>query len=107
MRSSVVLGEDFDILVAVSTVQFVHDAKVGKVDVVIEIRQAMVMRPGLNLLLVASRAPVAVGPVAIVFMKELLILALEIDFEHHARDLCAFLAKALLDLPISTKQLCV
>ena len=98
MRASVVVGDDFDILVVVSTVQLVLDAKVRKVDVVIEVRQAVVASPGFNFCLVAIGASVAIGSVAIVFLKELLILPLEVDFEHHALDLGTPLAKALLDL---------
>ncbi len=41
------------------------------------------------------------------FLEELLILALEVNFEHHPPGSGTLPAKALLDFPIRAKELCV
>ncbi len=57
MRAAIVVGDDFDILVVVSPVQLVLDAKVGKVDPVIEVGQVVVARPSSNFVVVAIGRP--------------------------------------------------
>lgn len=87
VRASVVRREHLDILMALAAVGLVLDAEVGEVDAVVKIRQVVVFRPAADLLLGAVRPSVAVGPVAVVVLQELLILPLQILFKHDAVDL--------------------
>jgi hypothetical protein len=73
--------------VLLTPVHFVLDAVVGKVDLLIEVRQVVLTRPFTNLALVAVRTAVAVGASAVVFLQELLVLALQVLLEHDAPDL--------------------
>ena len=90
------LREQLDVLMVFAPVHLVLDAVIGEVNLPVEIRQVVLARPLANLVLVAVRAAVAVRPAAVVFLKELLILALQILFEDDAPNLepAVFVAEA-------------
>jgi len=81
MGTTVVLREQLDILVVLAPIDLVLDAVVREVDLAIEVRQVVVARPLANLVLVAVGAAIAVGASAVVFLEELLVLALQVLFE--------------------------
>ena len=85
--AAVVFREQLDVLVVFASVDLVLDPVVREVDVAVEVRQVVFARPLANLPLVAVRTAVAVGPAAVVFLQELLILALQILFEDDAPNL--------------------
>ena len=68
--------EQLDILVVLAPVDLVLDAVVRKVDLAVEVRQVVLARPLANLVLVAVRTAVAIGPAAVVFLQKRLVLAL-------------------------------
>ena len=80
-------GRQFDVPVKFSPINLVLDPVVGKMNLVVEIRQIVFARPVSNLVLVAARSAVAVGPVAVGFLQKLLVLALQILFEDDTLDL--------------------
>jgi hypothetical protein len=92
--AAIVLRDDFDVLVAVASVELVLDAEVREVDVVIEVRQVVFAGPFFDFRRVAIRSPVAVGSAAIVLLEPRLILALELLIEDHPMDVRALLAQA-------------
>jgi hypothetical protein len=79
--------EQLDVLVEFPPVHFVLDAVVGKVDLLVKVRQIVLARPVADLVLVAAWSAVAVRMVAIVVLQELLVLALQVLFEDDASDL--------------------
>jgi hypothetical protein len=81
---AIVLREQLDVLVEFAPVDLVLDAVVGEVDLPVEVRQVVVVRPRADLVLVTIRAAIAVGPPAVVLLKELLVLALQVLFEDDA-----------------------
>ncbi len=87
MGAAVVLREQLDVLVVVAPVDLVLDAVVREVDLAIEVRQVVLARPVADLVLVAVRTAVAVGPAAVVLLQELLIVALQVLFEDDAPNL--------------------
>jgi hypothetical protein len=87
MAAAIVLREHLHVLAMFAAIDLVLDAKVGEVDAIIEVRQFVVLRPPADLFLVAVRPPVAVGPVAVVVLEEVLVLPLEVLFEDDTADL--------------------
>src|SRR5688500_1818399 len=87
MGTAVVFSEQLDVLVQFPTVDGVLDAIVGKVHLVVEVRQVVFARPRPYLVLVAVGTAVAVGPAAVVLLQEFLILALQVLLEDNAADL--------------------
>jgi hypothetical protein len=79
--------EEFDVLVKFPTIDLVLDAVVGKVHLVVEVRQIVLARPVTDLVLVAARPAVAVRSVAVVILEELLVLALQVLLENDASNL--------------------
>jgi hypothetical protein len=73
--------------VKLPTIHLVLDAVVGKVHLVVEVRQIVLARPVTDLILVAPRSAVAIRPGAVVVLQELLVLALQVLFEDDAPDL--------------------
>jgi hypothetical protein len=88
-----VLRDDFHILVAITTVQLVLDAKVREVDPLIEVRELVFVRPPFDLSGVTIRPPVAVGSAAIRLLQPLLILALELILEDDSANIGALVAE--------------
>ena len=68
-------------------VDLVLDAVVREVDLAVEVRQVVLARPLADLVVVPVRAAVAVAASPIVFLQELLILALQIVVEDDAPNL--------------------
>ena len=93
MGAAVVLGDDLDILVTVTPVQFVLDAEIREVDALIEVRQVVLTRPAFDLVAIAIGSSIAVRPAAVPFLKPLLILALELAIEDDAPNLRALVAE--------------
>src|SRR5438093_11462043 len=96
MGATVVLGEDFDILVIVASFPLVLDSEIGKLHRPVEVRQIVFMSPGLDVARAAIGSPVAVGSTTVVLLQKPLILALEVDLEGDAMDRRASVAKSLL-----------
>ena len=63
------------------------DAVVREVDLAIEVRQVVFARPLANLVLVSVGAAIAVGASAVVFLEELLVLALQVLFDNDTPNL--------------------
>ena len=87
VRASVVLCEHLDVLVAFAAVDLVLDAEVGEVDAIVEVRQLVFCRPPADFLLRAVGSSIAVGPLAVVVLQELLVLPLQLLFKHDAVDI--------------------
>jgi hypothetical protein len=96
VHAAVVLGDDFDVLVALPAVNLVLDPDIGDVDAIVEVRERMVMCPFLNLMRVSGRAPVTVLAPPIGLLEKRLILTLEVLFENHTTNVRALLTEALL-----------
>jgi hypothetical protein len=95
VRATVVTRNHLDILVTVTAIELVFDAEIREMDSVIEIRQIMFLGPFRDLKRVPIWSAVAVSPVSVVLLEELLIFPLEINLQHDALDLRAFLAQAV------------
>jgi hypothetical protein len=94
-------GEHLDVLMIAAPVYvLVLDSNVRKMDLVIEVRQVMVGRPRANLVLGSIRMPVVVVALAVVLMKPLLIVALQLVVEDDAIDAGALLFQALRGVQI-------
>ena len=78
--------KQLDVLVAFPPIDLVLDAVVGEVHLAVEVRQVVFARPVADLVLVAIRPAVAVGAVSVVFLQELLVLALQVLLEDDAPD---------------------
>ena len=90
MRAAVVDCQHLDVFVVAPAVDLlVLDAQVRKVDLVVEVREVVVVRPFFNLMGLSIGPAVAVP---IPFMKPLLVLALELVVEDDMVD-----ARALFD----------
>ena len=81
------LREQLDVLVVLAPVDLVLDPVVREVYLAVEVRQIVLACPLANLVLVAVRTTVAVGASAIVFLQELLVVALQVVVEHDATDI--------------------
>ena len=90
------LRDNLDILVAVTTLEFVLDANVGEVHVVVEVREVVFEGPAFDLARVPIRSPVAVRAVPIVFLEKALVAPLEVVLEDYATDVCPLLTEACL-----------
>ena len=84
-----------DIAVIVPPVELlVFDAQVGEVHLLIEVREVVLARPLLDLVLVAIGAPVAVPAIPVALVQPGLVVALEFVVEDDSLDACAALQKA-------------
>jgi hypothetical protein len=92
----IVLGEDLDILMAVSPFELVLDPEVGEVHVVVEVWEVVFMGPCFDLPRVPLGAAVAVRPAAIVCLEKALVVAFEVALEDDAANLRALSAERLL-----------
>ena len=81
---AVVRREQFDVLVKVPAIDLELDSVVGKMHLLIEVRQIVLARPVTDLVLVATRSAVAVGATAVRLLQELLVLALQVLLEEDA-----------------------
>ena len=96
MATAVVVCEDLDVNVKLAPIELVLNPQVGEVNALVEIRQVVIARPLLDLLVVTVRPPVAVGTVPIVLLEEALVVALEFLLEDDAADLRALVSQARL-----------
>jgi hypothetical protein len=87
VRASVVLREHLDILMALAAVDLVLDAEVGEVDAIVEVWEFVFSRPAANFLVWSVRSSIAVGPLAVVVLQELLILPFQVLSKHNAVDI--------------------
>jgi hypothetical protein len=85
--AAVVGREEFDVLVKFTPVDLVLDSVVGKMHMVVEVRQIMLACPVTDLVLVAAGPAVTVRSVAVVVLEELLVLALQVLLEDDASNL--------------------
>ena len=96
MRPAIVDGRDLDILVLPPPIGLlVFDAQVREMDLVIEVREVVVVRPFLDLMRVAIGPTIAVVTVPITLVEPLLVLTLELVVEFDAVNACAALHEAL------------
>jgi hypothetical protein len=102
VSTAIVAGDDLEILVTRPSIAvFVLDASVGKVHLVVVVRQLVLTRPASDLLGLSMGSPVAVVAAAIPLLKEPLIVPLELVIENHSVDLAALLANAFLGVLVS------
>jgi hypothetical protein len=86
---------DLDILVIPPAIGlFVFDAHVGKMDLVIEVGEVVVVRPFLDLVSGAIGPPIGVVAIPISLVQPVLVLTLELVVEDHPIDACATLPEA-------------
>ena len=96
MRPAIVDGRDLDILVLPPSIGLlVFDAQVREMDLVIEVREVVVVRPFLDLVRFAIGPTIAVVTVPITLVEPLLVLTLELVVEFDAVNACAALREAL------------
>jgi hypothetical protein len=86
VSAAVVRRKELDVLMKLSAIELVLDSVVGEMNLVVEVRQIVFARPVTDLVLVATRAAVAVGATAVGLLEELLVLALQVLFEDDASD---------------------
>ena len=79
--------KELDVLVKLSAIELVLDSVVGEMNLIVEVRQIVFTRPATDLVLVATRAAVAVGATAVGLLQELLVLALQVLFKDDAPNL--------------------
>jgi hypothetical protein len=85
--AAIVRREQLDVLTELPAIDFVLDAVVGEVHMVVEVRQIVFARPVSDLVLVATGPAVTVGAVSVVLLQELLVFALQVLFENDTPDL--------------------
>jgi hypothetical protein len=99
MRPAIVRRDDFDVLALPSAIGFlVLDADVGEVDLVIEVREVVFVRPFANLIGCAIRMAVVVVLVAVALVEPALVLALQLVVEDDALDVRTAVQETVLGL---------
>lgn len=79
--------EQLDVVVLFTAVSLVLDAVVREVHLAVEVRQVVLARPVADLVVAAIGSSVAVGAIAVVVLRELLVFALQVLLEDDAADL--------------------
>src|SRR5882672_6194580 len=100
MRAAIVGRHDLHVEVPALTLELVLDAEVGEVHPVVEVGQIVLARPLLDLAVVATGPPIIVPAISIPFLKELLVLTLQLALEGHATDLRTTVAKSVAGLAV-------
>jgi len=96
MPAPIVDRRDLDILVLASPVELlVFDPHVGKVDLVVEVREVVFAGPFLDLMRIATGPTAAVLAVSIPLVQPFLIVALELVVEGDSVDACFALSEPL------------
>jgi len=95
VRAPIVLCDDLQVLVVLAPVQLVFEPDVREMDLLIEVRQVVLVRPAFDLSRVPIRSAVAVRPPTIRLLQPFLILALELRLEDDAPNVGALLPEAL------------
>ena len=99
MRSAIVRRDDLHVLALPSSVRLlILDAHVRKVDLVIEVRQVVLVRPFANLIRRAIGVAIVVVVILVALVEPALILALEFVIEDDAVNVRAALHEARLGL---------
>src|SRR5258708_14739065 len=90
------LGRDLDVFVVLALVSVaILNPQIGEVEVLVEVRQVVLVCPFADLFVGPVRAAVVVGPVASALVKPALVLTLELVVEEDAFDVRATLRQAL------------
>ena len=90
------LRRHLDVVVVPPAVRFlILDARIGKVQLVIEVRELVLDRPGADLLVGPIGMSVVIVAVAVPLMQPSLVVTLELVIEDDAIDACAALREAL------------
>ena len=106
MRASVVERCDLDVLdVPPAVGPLVFKAQIRKVDVTVEERQIVLVRPLLDLSRIAVRTAVGVRLIAVAIVKELLVLTLQLVVEHDAMNPYVVLRESLRSPEVRGKNL--
>jgi len=88
VRPAIVDRQDFDAFVCPTPVELlVFDPQVGKMHLVVEVRELVLERPLFDLARVSVRVAVVVVVVSIALVQPLLVLALQLVVEDNAVDL--------------------
>jgi hypothetical protein len=96
VRTAIVDGQHLHVFMAAAAIEFLaFDAQVGKVHVLVEVRQVVLERPLRNLLRVAIGVAIVVVAIAIPLVQPSLVLTLELVVEDDAIDADAPLGQAL------------
>jgi hypothetical protein len=96
VRAPIVLGDDLQVLVVLVPVQLIFEPDVREMDLLIEVRQVVLVGPACDLPLVTIRSTVAVRPSTIRLLQPFLILALQLGFQDDAPHLGTLVSEALL-----------
>ncbi len=99
MRPAIVRCDDLDVLALPAAIRLlVLDADVGEVELVVEVRQVVFVRPVANLIGRAVGMSVVIVVVLVAFVKPALVLALQFVVEDDALDVRATLHETRLCL---------
>jgi hypothetical protein len=99
MGAAIVRRDDLDVLALPTSVRLlVLDADVGEVDLVIEVRQVVLVRPFANLIRRSIRMAVVVVMVLVALVEPTLVLALQLVVEDDALDVRTAVQETVLGL---------
>ena len=97
---------DLDVLdVAAAVGPLVFKAQIGKVDVPVEERQIVLVRPLLDLSRIPVWTSISIGPVAVAIVEKLLVLAFEFVVEDNAMNSHVLFLKPLSRPHVRRKKL--
>ena len=87
MRTAIVCRDDLDVLMIFPTVKLpIFDAQIRKMDLVVEVRQLVLVGPFPDLVIGPIGVAVVVLAVTITLMEPALVLTLELVIEHDPFD---------------------
>jgi hypothetical protein len=96
VAAPIVDRRDLDISVIPTPIGFfVFDAEVGEMNLVMEVREVVLVRPLLNLVRLAIRASICIVSVPIALMQPSLVLTLQLVVDDDSIDTCATVREAL------------
>jgi hypothetical protein len=99
MGAAIVWGDDLDVLALPAAIRLlVLDADVGEMDLVIEVRQVVLVRPFANLIRRSIRMAVVVVVVLVSLVEPALVLALQLVVEDDALDVRTAVQETVLGL---------
>ena len=106
MGAPVMKGCDLDVLdVAAAVRPLEFKAQIRKVDVPVEERQIVLVRPLLDLSRIPVWTPISVGPIAVSIVEKLLVLAFELVVEDDAMNPHVLFLQALSRPHVGGKKL--
>jgi hypothetical protein len=107
-RTAIVGRDDLDVLYAVVSISVVvFNPDIRKVHLVVEVRQVVLTGPMLDFLIVTSSAAVAGRLLSIAFLKERLILALQLVVEDDATYVGPLIPEAFRCAAVGSVEYCV